>query len=138
MLKAPAALATALVGLTACADVGAMPTIELPPSTAAAPVAAPPTAVTEAAFPAFGPVWQVRHATCAQLLAAPEPARREELMFYYGYFAARNGIATISQREIHPVRRRVIEQCARTPNMAVADAFQERLATPPRWFWQMP
>lgn len=135
MQKTPALVLIALLGLAACADVGAMPA-----ATAAAttPPPALPAQPGGAVLAGVGPVWQVRRVTCAQLLAAPEPARHDATMFYYGYFAARNGIATIQRNEIAPVLRRVMDQCARAPGMEVADAFQQRLTTPPRWFWQVP
>lgn len=86
----------------------------------------------------FGQAWQVRRFACAQLLAAPEHERTATAMFYYGYLAGRTKIEAIDPARIDADVRRVFDQCAHSPAESVADAFQQTLSKPPRWFWQLP
>lgn len=55
-------------------------------------------------------------------------ARAAAAMFYYGYLAAKAAIHVIDLSQIDGNVRKVMEQCATTPNITVPQAFREALA----------
>ena len=83
-----------------------------------------------------GGVWPVRALTCGQLLAAPQRDRDAALMFYYGRFAERARTQMIDVGRLDADLRGAMDQCARTPNIPAAAAFQQAPGTAPRWFWE--
>jgi hypothetical protein len=77
----------------------------------------------EVPVPGSGPFWDVRKVQCAQLLGADDDDRQAAVMFYYGYLAARSGIHVIDVSRIDQNIRRVMDQCAQTPNASVVQAY---------------
>lgn len=109
--------------LLACASHAATILVQQTESpTTPAQTAAPPPAASQA-----GGVWDVTRITCAQLLGASDDDRAAAAMFYYGYFAARTAVHVIDTRRIDQNVRHVMEQCERTPNMTVVEAFRRTL-----------
>ncbi len=93
-----------------------------PPQTAAAP---PPA-------PVSGPMWNVTKITCAQMLSADDDDRAAGIMFCYGYLAASSGIKVIDVSMIDQNVRRVVEQCVKTPNLTVPQAYRVAFGIRPR------
>ncbi len=99
-----------------------------PAQPAAPPVPPPPGAQAEAPVPGSGPFWDVRKVRCAQLLGADDDDRQAATMFYYGYLAARSGFHVIDVSRIGENIRRVMDQCAQTPNATVVQAYTRAFA----------
>jgi len=64
---------------------------------------------------------------CSQLLAADDDDRAAATMFYYGYLAARSGIRLIDVSRIDQNIERVMDQCKRTPELTVPQAYERAL-----------
>lgn len=131
----------ALTALVACAGddarIAAEPAVAAPVPPVAAPMVGP-AAPIGASLAAAGGIWRVRALTCGQLLAAPEREREAALMFYYGRLAERARTQAIEIGKLDADLRRAMDQCARTPNLPAAAAFQQQgqgPSTAPRWFW---
>lgn len=137
-----ALMLTACMALASCGADEAAPAAQ--PVAALAPSPQPPTAPAPswpqqlAAAPWLGPgqIWPVTRVTCRQLLAASDRDRSAATLFYYGYLAARAGLTNIEIGKIDGDLRRVMDRCARMPDLTLTNAFQETLSTPPRWFWE--
>jgi hypothetical protein len=102
----------------------ASPAATTPPSTAQA--VAPTPRSTSAAQIAPGR-WNVDSVLCSDLLGAADDDRAAAIMFYYGYLAAKAGIHVIDVSRIDGNVRKVMNQCAATKNITVAQAFREAL-----------
>ena len=129
----------ACAGLAACAGDDAQATAPVAVAAPAPTPAAAPPAPIGASLTGAGGVWRVRILTCAQLLAAPPRDRDAALMFYYGRLAQRAGTQEIEVGKLDFDLRRAMDQCARTPNLPAAAAFQQpgqEPSTTPRWFWE--
>ena len=103
----------------------ASPATTTPPSTAQAAAPTPPRS-TSAAQIAPGR-WNVDSVLCSDLLGAADDDRAAAIMFYYGYLAAKAGIHVIDVSRIDGNVRKVMNQCAATKNITVAQAFREAL-----------
>jgi hypothetical protein len=103
----------------------ASPAATTSPSTAQAAAPAPPRS-TSAAQIAPGR-WNVDSVLCSDLLGAADDDRAAAIMFYYGYLAAKAGIHVIDVSRIDGNVRKVMNQCAATKNITVAQAFREAL-----------
>ena len=111
-----------------------MPQTQPPPPVAAAPPPPPPPQAAAAPPPApgSGPMWNVTKITCAQMLSADDDDRAAGIMFYYGYLAASSGIKVIDVSMIDQNVRRVIDQCVKTPNLTVPQAYRVAFGVRPR------
>ena len=69
---------------------------------------------------------------CFQLLGADDDDRAAATMFYYGYLAAKKGINIIDVSKIDANIHRVMDQCARTPNLTVPQAYRTAFGRRPR------
>lgn len=104
-----------------------------PPSQSAAPPPAPAapapaqSATASAPVPGSGPIWDVERIRCSQLLGADDDDRAAAAMFYYGYLAARSGIHVIDVSRVDQNIQRVMDQCTRTPDLTVPQAFGRAL-----------
>jgi len=114
--------------LAACAAQPAPQQQAAPPAPAAPPEAAPPPAprVTSEAQVAPGR-WDVDRVRCSDLLGASDDDRASAAMFYYGYLAAKAGIRVIDVSQIDGNIRKVMDQCAASPNITVPQAFRQAL-----------
>jgi hypothetical protein len=104
---------------------------------ASAPIPSPPSPIG-ASLTGPGGVWRVRALTCGQLLAAPARDRDAALMFYYGRLAQRAGTQAIEVGKLDADLRFAMDQCAHSPALPAAAAFQQQgrgPSTAPRWFW---
>ena len=117
-------LALAVVACLVLAGCAAPPSpVQPATSPAPQPAAQAQALVPEAPVPGSGPFWDVRKVQCAQLLGADDDDRQAAVMFYYGYLAARSRIHVIDVSRIDQNIRRVIDQCAQTPNATVVQAY---------------
>ena len=114
----------------------APPAVAPPP--AAAPMPALPGLGLGAPLSRFGGVFQVNRITCRQLLAARGRDRDAATIFFYGYLAARAGIKDSDTSNADADLHRVLDQCSRSPDLTVTNAFRQTLSTPAHWFWQTP
>ena len=105
--------------VAACAQQSAAP----PPPAAPPPAPAPPPSDALVA----PSKWEVARVRCSDLLRASDDDRASAAMFYYGYLAARNRIRVIDVSQISDNIHKVMQQCAITPNMLIANAFQAAL-----------
>ena len=110
-------------------------------ATANPPLVAPPAGTPAVPPPpAFqigpGPTWQVRGMTCRQLLDASPRDRDAATLFYYGYLAGRTKMDVIDTNRMNADLRRVMDECASNPSQTIPNAFEQKLSTPPRWFWE--
>ena len=109
--------------LWACVPQQPPPAPQPPPAVAA--VAQPPASPRA---PGKGPFWDVRKVRCADLLNAADEDRDAAAMFYYGYLAARSGIHVIDVSMIDANIHRVMEQCSKTPDLTVVQAYTRAFA----------
>lgn len=116
--------------LAACAQMPGSPpqaaAAAAPSAPAAAPAPAAATRITSEAQIAPGR-WDVDQVRCFDLLGAADDDRAAAAMFYYGYLAAKAGIHVIDVSRVDGNVRRVMDQCAATPNITVPQAFREAL-----------
>jgi hypothetical protein len=103
-----------LLGLAACA-----PQAQPPASSAGGAL----QAAAASAPTAGGERWDVTRVRCMQLLGAADDDRAAATMFYYGYLAARAGLDSIDVGKIDSNIHRVMEQCGRTPDATIIQAF---------------
>jgi hypothetical protein len=114
----------ALVILVGCQSDSPPPTV-----TATPPQPAPQQPIATAATQAARQTtWDVRTFRCDQLMGLDDDDRAAAAMFYYGYLAAGANMTVIDTSRIEGNIRRVMDQCARTPNSTVPDAFRQALA----------
>jgi hypothetical protein len=102
------------------------------PQRTQAAAAVPPPPAAEAPRPTPGQVWDVTKFRCDQLIGLADDDRAAAAMFYYGYLAASARIVMIDASHIEPNIARVMDQCVKTPNATVPQAFRQALAAQPR------
>jgi len=68
-------------------------------------------------------VTDVTQTLCSELAAGSEQDRAFSLMFYYGYFAGREGATTIDGSAVSGHLTAVRDHCNANPDSTVVDAF---------------
>jgi hypothetical protein len=135
MNRFPVLLAISALALAACQNPNPPPqAATMPPQPAApapqaasSPPASPTTAGSGATTPAPGEKWHVMTFRCDQLIGLEDDDRAAAVMFYYGYLAAQAHIAEIDSSRIEDNVRRIIDRCAKRPQITVVEAFKEEL-----------